>query len=256
MDSNENKKENSGGIASFFQNAVDTVRSKAQEIKLPEVKLPDIKIPEIKLPEIKLPKIQFGGKDSKPDENPTGIRTLSAKSVIKIFYYFMAVDGEILDQELAEFDAIGKELDPKYPEIKEQIISECQHQIQKQIDPEDYFAVLQDGIEEAVSEGENIPEAVITSKVLVWDLLTIAYSDGKYHEKERQMLKYIVRKLDLDKTVFLEMESSFQALMDLENELQWIKTTDRPYLTIETIVNEIADRKTVIFDSVKDLISL
>ena len=35
-----------------------------------------------------------------------------------------------------------------------------------------------------------------------------------------------------------------------------IKTTDRPYLTIEARVNELTKRKTVIFDSVKDLITL
>jgi len=34
------------------------------------------------------------------------------------------------------------------------------------------------------------------------------------------------------------------------------QTTDRPYLTIEAMVNEIADRKNVIFESVKDLITL
>ena len=92
--------------------------------------------------------------------------------------------------------------------------------------------------------------------MLVWDLLTIAYSDESYDESERRLLKYIVRKLSIDKSVFLEMESSILTLMDLERELNWIKTTDRPYLTIENMVNELADRKNVIFESVKDLIAL
>ena len=69
-------------------------------------------------------------------------------------------------------------------------------------------------------------------------------------------MKYIVHKFNIDKTVFLEMESSFLTLMDLENELNWIKTTDRPYLTIESIVNEISDRKTAILEGLKDLIAL
>ena len=65
-----------------------------------------------------------------------------------------------------------------------------------------------------------------------------------------------MRKLNIDKSVFLEMESSILALMDLEKELSWIKTTDRPYLTIDAMVNELANRKNVIFESVKDLIAL
>lgn len=52
------------------------------------------------------------------------------------------------------------------------------------------------------------------------------------------------------------MESSLLTLMDIEKELTWIKTTNRPYLVIEAMVNELADRKNVIFESVKDLISL
>lgn len=83
-----------------------------------------------------------------------------------------------------------------------------------------------------------------------------AYSDEKYDEAERKLLKYFVRKTNIDKSVFLEMESSILTLLDIEKELTWIKTTDRPYLTIETMVNELVDRKNVIFESVKELIML
>ena len=51
-------------------------------------------------------------------------------------------------------------------------------------------------------------EATISSKLLVWDLLTVAFSDENYNDSERRLLKYIVRKLNLDKASFLEMESS------------------------------------------------
>ena len=113
-----------------------------------------------------------------------------------------------------------------------------------------------DGVENAIREGANAQNAIVTPKVLLWDLMTIAYSDAHYDERERKLLKYIARKLNIDKTIFLEMESSFLALMDLEDEVNWIKRTDRPFLTIESMVNEIADRKNVIFESVKDLITL
>lgn len=99
-------------------------------------------------------------------------------------------------------------------------------------------------------------DTFITPKLLVWDLLTIAYSDESYDETERKLLKYIVRKLQIDKAVFLEMESSILTILDIEKEIAWIKTTDRPYLTIEARVNELTKRQAVIFDSVKDLITL
>lgn len=47
-----------------------------------------------------------------------------------------------------------------------------------------------------------------------------------------------------------------QTLIDMERELSWIKTTNRPYLAIEAVVNELADRKAVILESIVNLIEL
>ena len=91
---------------------------------------------------------------------------------------------------------------------------------------------------------------------MVWDLLTIAYSDESYDETERKLLKYIVRKLQIAKAVFLEMESCILTNLDVEKEIAWIKTPTRPYLTIEARINELTKRQAAIFDSVKDLIAL
>ena len=127
---------------------------------------------------------------------------------------------------------------------------------QKIIDPEDYYDVLQDGVEDAILSSNVVADTFITPKLLVWDLLTIAYSDESYDERGRKLLKYIVRKLGVDKAVFLEMESSMLTILDIEKEIAWIKTTDQPYLTIEARINELMKRKAVIFESVKDLITL
>ena len=86
--------------------------------------------------------------------------------------------------------------------------------------------------------------------------MAFAYSDENYAEAERRLIKYFVRKLNIDKAIFLELESSLVTLMDLEKELAWIKTTDKPYLTIEAIVKELENRKRVIFESIKDIITL
>lgn len=189
-------------------------------------------------------------------EDPLNITAISTKNAIKIVYYLMAADGEIFHSEEEKFDSIGKELDPKFSENREQIIRECQAQLDKAIDPEDYYDTLQDGVEEALLRSKETADTFITPKLLVWDLLTVAYSDESYDETERRLIKYIVRKTNIDKAVFMEMESSILTLMDIEKELAWIKTTNRPYLVIEAMVNELADRKNVIFESVKDLISL
>ena len=240
------------GLFGLFQGAVDSVKSKVEEIKLPEIKIPEIKLPEINLPN------PFQGKNEKKEEPAVteGFKAVSSRNAMKIIFFLMAVDGQIYHDEEEKFDEIGRELDPEFGTHRAEIIQECQTQMSKVIDPEDYGAVLQDGVEAAIYSGNDSQESAISPKVLVWDLLTVAYSDGSYDEKERNLIKYVVRKFDIDKAVFLEMESSFLTLMDLENELKWIKTTDRPYLTIESIVNEISDRKTAVLEGLKALIEI
>lgn len=259
------KKILSDNIKNKLKGTVDTVKTtvKEAETKLPEVKVPDIKIPD---------QIKGVFKKKKDDdvtepssETPeattapvTAISVISTKEAIKIIYYLMAADGEIYHCEEEKFDSIGAELDPLFADNKELIVGECKAQLEKLIDDGDYYDVIQDGIEDAIltSLDPNTYGSVISTKLLVWDLLTIAYSDEQYNETERKLIKYIVRKFNIDKAVFLEMESSILTLLDIEKELNWIKTTDRPYLEIEKVVNELNERKGIIFESVKALILL
>ena len=242
------------GLKDSLHGAMDSVKAKTKDVELPDFKQVGEKASE-----------RMKGLFQKADEKksvvetevPTqGITRISIRSAIKIIYFLMAADGEIYHGEEEKFDVMGIELDPNFAASKEQIIKECKAALDKVIDSEDYYDALQDGVENAIASSQKSVGASISAKHLVWNLLSVAYSDEKYDDTERRLLKYIVRKLNIDKAVFLEMESSMLTLMDIERELTWIKTTNRPYLTIEAMVNELADRKNVIFESVLDLIAL
>lgn len=243
------------GLKDKLQGAVDSAKTVAKEVKIPEVK---VKVPDVKatVSNIKDAMKKKDGENKKEDSEVLEIKIVSTRSALKIIYYLMAADGEVFHSEEDKFDAIGKELDPDFAKNKEQIITECQAQLDKVMEPDDYYDVLQDGVEDALILSRQTADTFITPKLLVWDLLTVAYSDESYDEAERKLIKYIVRKTNIDKAVFMEMESSILTLMDIEKELSWIKTTNKPYLVIEAMVNELADRKNVIFESVKDLIML
>ena len=242
-----------------MKGSLDTIKTTAKNVKVSEIKIPEIKKPEVKLSQVKE---LFKKKD--PEDHDEEVRndgilqitSIATRDALKIVYYLMAVDGEFTAEEKEKYEILGKEISPDFDEQKEKVIAECQNQLEKVIDPEDYYDVLQDGVEDALIASMNTEGTYITPKILAWDLLTLAYSDNDYDEAERRLLKYIVRKTNVDKAVFLEMESTMKTLIDLEKEQQWIKTTDRPYLTIEAIVNGIEDRKQVIFRSVEDMLAL
>ncbi len=250
-----NEKNNKGFLGAL-QGVVDSAKAAVQDAKLPEVKLPEVKLPDIKIPDVHLPNLFQGNPNNrsvpgKSDEKPS----VSVQNALKIIYYMMNVDGTISQDEEQKFGMIGQELDPLFSAAKEQIVSSCRHYLEKAVDPEDYYENLQDGVAEAISAGVSAKEAIISPKLLVWDLLSVAHSDGAYDENERRLLKYIVRRLNVDKAVFLEMESSILTVLDLENELNWIKTTDRRFLQVSTMINEINARKAAVIESVKDLIA-
>ena len=239
-----------------MKGSLDTLKTTAKNVKMPDIKMPEIKKPDIKVPPVKDLFKKKADDEPEQEEGILRIESISTRNALKIIYFLMAADGQLLSAEAEKYDLIGQEITPYYVGLKEKIVGECQAQLDKVIDPDDFYDVVQDGVEDALISSIKTEDTFITPKLLVWDLLTIAYSDGSYDETERKLIKYVVRKLDIDKAVFLEMESAIQTMMDLEKEQQWIKTTDRPYLTIEAMVNEIEDRKHVIFDSVKALIAL
>ena len=216
-------------VATATKGAADSVSNAAKGIKVPDIFARKEGNKTEKDTASCIPKEvhpQLEGKS--PDMGTEGsgeikVSSISTKNAIKIIYYMMAVDGQIHQNEEEKFDEICMELDPDYPLKKDDIIRECRNQLDKQMDDDDYYDVIQDGVEDAIISSMRTENSFITPKILVWDLLTIAYSDDNYDAIERKLLKYIVRKLDIDKAVFSEMESSILTLMDLEKELNQIE---------------------------------
>ena len=237
-----------GKIKGNLRDAADIAANVARDAKK-NVKVPDIKVPK-----------DFGllKKKAVDDsiENEDVVTCLSTNSAIQIFYYLMSVDGHIDAEEENSFALIAKELDPNSISRVDENVDICKKQLEMVEDAEDFYDVVQDGIEKAIHRSVKTTGSFITPKLLIWDMLSIAFSDGSYDETERKLIKYVAVRLNIDKAVFLELESSMYTLIDMEKELKWIKTTNRPYLTIEAMINEIANRKNVIFESVKDLIAL
>lgn len=201
----------------------------------------------------------FKKKETKPKETvvlPVDAQKIPLYSALKIIYYLMSVDGNINRDEENKFDILGNDFVNDFAGLKKILVEECKVSLVNTIEAEDYYDVVQEAVEDILLTPLKNDDVCVSTKFLLWNLLAIAYSDENYDDLERKLIKYIVRKLNIDKAIFLEMESSLVTMLDLERELNWIKTTDKPYLTIETMVKELENRKNVIFESVKDMITL
>lgn len=221
----------------------ETVRDTAKEIDKDKDKVKEI----------------FKKKETKPKETPllpVDVQKIPLYSALKIIYYLMSVDGSVSQEEKDKFDVLGNDFVNDFASLKEILVEECKVSVVNTIDAVDYYDVVQEAVEDLLLTPIKSEDVCVSPKFVLWNLLAFAYSDENYAEAERRLIKYFVRKLNIDKAIFLELESSLVTLMDLEKELAWIKTTDKPYLTIEAIVKELENRKRVIFESIKDIITL
>ena len=180
---------------------------------------------------------------------------LEKRAAIKSFYYLMAVDGAVTDDEIECFDSIGAELDPEaFATYRDDLIAECELQLKNIIDEEDYYEVVLEGVDKALAAQIDDPANGITVRLLVWDMLVIAFSNAEYSSFERKLVKHIVRVMDMDRSVFLEMEQIIKANAAVENELSWINQSNRPYSEIRPIVDELERRQKVVLTCARQLI--
>ncbi len=236
------------------QDAIDAVSTKVKDIKLPELELPNLSNPSQIADQVKT-KIITTLEDSPTDITQVG---LSVKDALRIFYYLMYADGQAIEDELKGFDSIVEEMCSEKEIDKNALIAECDKELQavgSSMNPFTRVMLCADRVLHA-PEAIAADETAIAPKLLVWDLLAIAYSDGNCEAEERDLIMHIANLLAVDETTVLEMEASSMAALDIEREINWLKTTDQPYLVIEAAIHELNARKAAVMDGVKDLIAL
>ena len=178
---------------------------------------------------------------------------ITPQDALRIMYYLMAADGRLDEKELEKFNEIGKEVDPLFDDHKEELINECSVNIAKETDSDFYLDNLIECISTTVRHSQEIPEGDIMPKLLLWNMIALSISDEDYSIEERRILGSVVRLLDIDKSILLEMENTIQTLLALEKEEQWLRTSGRSYGEVEEHMNELADRKAAIMQGVRAL---
>ncbi len=181
---------------------------------------------------------------------------LSIPDALEIVYCFMAVDGVISGEEEIRFTEVGKELDPEFDQHRNELMLTGNRLLETSAAyEEDYYDSIHDHVGNLILRSAEKDGSGIRGKVLVWDLLTIAYAEGHYSENEKRLMRYIAKTLGVDHTTLLELEHALRTLLAIENEEAWLKGTDRQYAVVQERVNELADRKMAVMSGVNALIA-
>lgn len=176
------------------------------------------------------------------------------KSAVMCFYYLIAVDNNILETEMDAFNSVAVEIDPEnFASYKDTILEEYKEQIATVIDEEDYYDVISEGIDKYLVPAKDEADGV-SVRLLLWDLLVVAFSDGDYSTAERRLIKHIVRIFGVEKDIFLEMEQLMKTNVAVTKEIEALENSDKPYNDIRPLVEELEERRNVIISAAKALI--
>lgn len=182
------------------------------------------------------------------------MKLIENANALRAFYFMMAADGAVTDDEVQKFNEIGVSIDPDgFQTYRDTLITECCGQIPGAVDDE-YYDIVQECMDKALLSDAATEGNTVSARLLIWNMLAVAFSNIEYSDSERRMIGHVVRILGVDKSVFLEMEHLIRTAAAVERETEWIKATDKPYREVQPIVEELEKRVATIKRSVVALI--
>ena len=181
---------------------------------------------------------------------------IKKRSAVAVFYALISVDGEIGADELEKLDELGQEIDPEnFTNYRDEVIADGQTQSNKMIDEDDLYDVIAESTQDALHDTTEDPAEGVYSRLLLWDLLALAYANADYDASQRRLIKHVCRVIGCEASVFLEMEQLMQTYISVEKERSWLKQSNRPYTEIEPLVAELDSRIKILTSAAGALIS-
>lgn len=171
---------------------------------------------------------------------------------LKVFYYFMAIDGEISRDELQKLDDIIVEI--AYEGDKAELVEECENYLASIGSRDEAYDYILETIDKALKESDEYVCDGIVRRLLVWNLYALSFSDGNLADAEKRIINHIGRVLEIDKSVLLDMEQLIQTAFAIMKELEVLNVFAKPYAEIRPLVDELESRKQVIVKAAKELI--
>ena len=184
----------------------------------------------------------------------TGERILPVKDALKLIYCLMAADGSISPEEEEKFLEIGNSLDPDFELWKDELIDDLSMKEAVLTDEDEYFDFIHDYAAEIIYKAEDTGEGIGT-KTLIWDLLVMAFIEGDYSSREKRLIRFVARALDVDSTVLLEMEQTLRTITVLNKEEEWLKSVNRSYSVVEVQMSDLRERREIILTGLQALMA-
>jgi len=187
--------------------------------------------------------------------NPVEVIEYNAKrDFLKLIYCLIIADKEVTDNEKAEFVSIGAELDPDFNDYYEQDQLRIDELVRENEKDFGYLGSIKVTMGNIIAEIIKQPDVTIQDrKVLLWDILVMAEVGG-YKSEEKELVKYAASKVKISETLLSEMVNYYDAIEEINSELEELKKSPRPFNDIYPIFEKLGDRKSVMEEAVAELL--
>jgi len=207
----------------------------------------------------------------------------SRDTQLGIYYLYMLVDGEVTNEELKRFSTICKSMDISSYR-KEEVINSSKEAIpgpgsdnsaeviqeitrllaeSRSCIPTFYSIAMGTPHEKSSSNPtpfeKNLSNPInrdkITQTKVIWTLINLGFADEEYSEPEQKVVTFLADYWEMNSAVLSDMVDTAETILALTKQKEWIKTTNKPYDTINEGIKEIDKRIKRMFQNIEVLIS-
>lgn len=139
---------------------------------------------------------------------------------IALYYLFMMVDGKLSYSEEKRFDFLCREMGVDINQ-KKSIVDECIKLLNK-FNNSSFTVVITEKLYENISDYfGNRPDTCTLASIL-WNLITLGYSDKNFSKEEEFIIKFLIKVWSLDEDLYIEMIDTMNAIAALEDQKDWL----------------------------------
>lgn len=162
---------------------------------------------------------------------------------LKIYYLYMLADGKCTEAESERFASICNSMDVDADD-KEEVISFCEEAVRS--GGRDNSTKIIRKITKLLADDENsvmgfgsINMDKETQTKIIWTLINLGYADVEYSDPEQKVVSFLADYWEMNGAVLTDMIDTAETILALTKRKEWIKTTTKPYDTINASISEI-----------------
>ena len=185
-----------------------------------------------------------------PKEDVAGDKTQDCREFVAILWYLIQIDGSVSDEEKAAFEQLALCVDESYRSYAAELEAECASSLEMSAKE---FGLSSGAKIEAQKIIEALQPSYTDAKLLCWNLLALANSDG-VSEEEVDFIRFVSEKAGVARSVFEELRNYSDAAGEIGSAREQLRRSNRSYADVEPLVVEYEKRERAILEAAQALV--